>query len=1081
MRVGIFTKTASLSWLITLFTMGLFVLVMIPWQKNMLMESLNSKGRGISASMHELTASAAITEDFSSVVDYCMQLLNRDPSIKYIVLTRDDGFSLSSTRSHWSIEQTDVAQLPVSRSPTGTIRESERVDEPVFEYAHPFDYSGIEWGWIQIGLSLDTYTTNLHAIYTRTALISAVCLLASFISSLIYARKLTAPIIQLKNTAQEIATGNLGIRANICTKDELEKLADTFNYMTASIQTREQNLRTQNRQLELLATNKTLHSGNILAAAQLIVETIAKTAKVRRASIWFINKEATGLACCDLFDAATGTHSQEGFIPLAGNELYFNAIRELRVLAINNVLTEPLVASLLDSYLRPNNIFATMDVPFQLGGQVSGVVCLEHLDVPRIWTLEEENFAGATANLIALSLEARDRKKTQDELLAAKDAAEAANQAKSQFLANMSHEIRTPLNGAIGMLNLLSRSSLDSRQQRLVSKGTLAAEALLLVINDILDFSKIEAGKMEVDAHPFNVTQVIENAVQIFAYRAEEKSLEIGCLIDPNIPDTVIGDSGRIGQVLNNLISNAVKFTTSGNVTVRARVVNEQTDSIQVEFRVEDSGLGMDPAEQRAVFHAFQQADSSTTRHFGGTGLGLAICHQLVSLMGGEIWVDSRPGKGSTFYFTAHFIKQPGRAHLPRNLKNIACQKVLIVDDHPTTREILSQWLTWWGLKPVQAENGAVALELIRAHQKAGAPFELAIVDWSMPEMDGEELGHHIQADEHLAPLPLILLSSVKDSADQPGHPVFAAELAKPPRQSELYDAIITAINNEPAPMTVQPPKVESLPQLPAGLTVLLAEDNQINQDLTKEILRASNCCCTIANNGREALELVARRDFNIILMDCMMPEMDGYEAARQIREKEKPGTRRIPIIALTANAMRDERDRCLNAGMTDYLTKPLNPALLIKLIQKWTETAAVAEPARPCSPSPSSTDPEQSLFDETVLLTRCMGNQVLMNKLLRNFIPQLEEDLDTLHAASVAGEAPDLITSAHRIKGAAANLTMQRLSAAAAAVETLGRNGRLDEAAREMGTLFSEKEIILTHLNEYSMAFKQPEGRDDN
>jgi signal transduction histidine kinase/DNA-binding response OmpR family regulator len=1054
-RIGIFFKTAMLSWLVTILTVGMFAAVILPQQKQTFFENLESKARVLSLSLKDLASGAVAAENYDSVVNHCTNLIAGDESIEFLVVTRNDGFSLIQTRTDRSRGPLSPSWYPRTRTVNFQMERSNLVDLDVFRYSLPLDSNRVPWGWIHIGLSIDSYLANVRESCIRTASLGGICILIGLVVSVAHAMRIVKPILNLRNVARQVADGDLNARAQVHSGDEVEALAVAFNAMTQTVQDREKRVRRQNLTLASLVADSALHSGNIRSASARITEASAQTIGAARTGIWLFREDLSGIECIDLFISDIASHQLGDKLDRCGCEPYFIAMQQSRTLSVEDAATDPRTACMAGLYLEPENISSILDAPIRRGGAVVGVVRHEHIGPPRRWTLEEENFAGSVADLMALALEARDRQAVQEALRSAKDAAEAASEAKSRFLANMSHEIRTPLNGVVGMLKLLRTGQLDNQQKRFVNKGIISAKALLVVINDVLDFSKIEAGKLELEMLPIDIVEITENTVQTFAFRAEEKSLDLVCSFHCDVPSMVIGDPTRVGQVLSNLISNAIKFTRHGSVTVRVGIEHEDAESIELGFRVEDTGVGIAAGERDRIFEPFLQGDSSTTRRFGGTGLGLGICRNLVHLMGGDIHVDSQPGVGSVFRFTTRFVK----VAQSRKACSIKGMRVLIVDDHPGTREVLSDVIESWGGHPAEAESGSAALSLMRKSHKQNHPFDLVIVDWNMPGMSGEELGQRIQADPLLAGIPLILLSSIGEiDGSHLRQAGFTTWLSKPARQSELYDAILNTVNKTADPAAATRLEPGRRTALRPGLQILLAEDNEINQEVVDEILKASGCVCRIVNNGREAVDALASEPYDVVLMDCMMPEMDGYQASRLIREKENGSPNRIPIIALTANAMKGDREQCINAGMDDYLSKPLDPDRTLEVIRKWTEKNDGSEQP---GPGPACKGPgdlqEMVRFDRTALLKRCMGNRNLAEKLIEKFMDQADHDLRELSAAFANNETAGVIAMAHRIKGAAANLSMDRLSQIAGQAEARARDGRLDGMREEIQSLKTE------------------------
>jgi signal transduction histidine kinase/DNA-binding response OmpR family regulator len=513
-------------------------------------------------------------------------------------------------------------------------------------------------------------------------------------------------------------------------------------------------------------------------------------------------------------------------------------------------------------------------------------------------------------------------------------AAERATRAKSEFLANMSHEIRTPMNGILGMTELTLSGSCSPEQRENLGMVKSSAESLLAILNDILDFSKMEAGKMDLDPIEFHLRDCLDDAMKILALRAHEKGVELACRVPPELPDTFLGDAARLKQIIVNLVGNALKFTEHGEVRLEIALEEQDEASVVLRCSVTDTGIGIAAEKQQTVFDTFTQADGSITRKFGGTGLGLAISSQLVKLMGGRIWLESELGAGSTFHFTARLGRwQPEGDIHPVNLDGAS---VLVVDDNATNRRILEEVLRYWGMVPVMASSGPEALFLVERAAEAGNRFVIALLDVQMPGMSGYEVAERLRGVWGPELTPIVLLSS---SGDQLGEARrreigIARCLVKPVKQSSLLETIEYVLGRAPSaaePATVSVPVVDSAP-----LRILLAEDNVVNQRLVSKLLERRGHTVSVAANGRLAIQALSRDRYDLILMDVQMPDLDGFEATAIIRDKERTSGERIPIVALTANAMKGDSERCLNAGMDAYLSKPIRANELFQVVESF-------------------------------------------------------------------------------------------------------------------------------------------------
>jgi two-component system, sensor histidine kinase and response regulator len=855
-------------------------------------------------------------------------------------------------------------------------------------------------------------------------------------------RIISEPILELARTAFAVSTAkDYSLRAAKRNDDEIGFLFDRFNDMLGQIQERDGELQKARGELELRVQERTI---------DLKKEVVQKTAAQEK--LQHSLRELEDLKFALDQHAIVARTDARGFITFVNDKFC----------TVSKYSREELLGQdhrIINSKYHPKEFFTDLWTTIKSGRVWKGEIKNRAKDGSFYWVdttiVPFRDHFGKPTQFIVIRMDITGLKKIETELRASTDAAEAANRAKSEFLANMSHEIRTPMNGIIGMTELALDTKLTTEQREYLGMVKTSAASLLVLINDILDFSKIEAGKLDLDVGDFPLRQSVGETLKTLGFRAHEKGLELAWRVEPDVPDYLSGDISRMRQILVNLVGNAVKFTERGEVVVEIERDPGSTPEVTIiHFRVRDTGIGIAKEKQAMVFGAFTQADSSTTRRYGGTGLGLAITTRLVELMGGKLWLESELGIGSTFHFTIPFGIAAGPAPSQEiDPKILSHSSILVVDDNETNRLILVEMLGRWGMRVETAKSAEEALAALVRARIRGPNFAAVISDLQMPDMDGFQLVERIRESPKFAAIPALILSSSAQQGERDRCRKLGidAYLVKPIQPSELLDAILSALSAHTAS-----PELEAKGTTPAeadgrqGMKVLLAEDNAVNRTLARRLLEKHGHTVVVAENGREALETLEREPVDLVLMDVQMPEMDGLEAMAAIREREKLTGAHVPIIALTAHAMKGDREKCLDAGADDYLTKPIRTVELYEAVDRVNDAVLNAGGSNVPAEKPATS----SSFDIDAALQHVEGDRELLDEIVRIFLDECPRNMADIQNSIRAADPSVLERAAHTLKGAAANLCAGGVTRSAADLENCARTGDLSQARDQFHAL---------------------------
>jgi PAS domain S-box-containing protein len=1021
-----------------------FLLITIIWNAQLLMrQSHEQQLRQRAETASQLFATIAKDAVLS------MDLAYLDRFVNTVVKHRDFVYARVLKADHRVLAEAGTPAL-LAR-PFHADTHIQEIDDGVYDSFSPIEEAGVDYGRIEVGLSTETILSALQHSQKRFAAIASIELFLSILLSVLLGSYLVRRLNKFKEASKRLSIGEVGYQIEAVGNDEIGITAKMFNRMSLRLRDSLQEIKSKNKFLkeeigkrQEAETQLVQHRDNL---ASMIKQ---KTLQVRRS-------EAMLKMILDSMPYA---------VVIVGTDKQIRYANEV-ALAITGYETQECITGRIchESFcLAEKDRCPILDLGRELDRYERALRTREGKEIPilksaTLLMLEDE------AVVLETFIDITERKQVEQDLKKAKIRAEEANAAKSQFLANMSHEIRTPLNGIIGMAELALDTDLSADQRKIAEVIEKESNTLLELINSILDYSKIEAGKFQLESIPFDLRGLIEDVASSIAIRAKNHGLEFISFASQDIPGKLLGDPGRLRQVLNNLAGNALKFTEKGEIAIRAHTVEDDQHHASIRFEVADTGIGIPEEQQSSIFDGFTQVNGSTTRQYGGTGLGTTIAKQLVEMMGGEIGLISTQSEGSTFWFTVTFEKAPQRPVKPSDNVTLSGLKVMVVDDLDAPREILVEYLTFHGIEAFDCASPIEALERIEAASVSPHPFNLLLSDIRMPEMDGFELAAKIKGNDALKKMAIILISGINEIGDGEKCRGIGVDgyLNKPVKLADLTQTIkmvcgvdVTAASHSKTLVTR-----DTIDEMKDGqIRVLLVEDYPTNQQVALNHLHKAGYLADLAENGKEAVSAYERNPYDIILMDMNMPVMDGYEATDTIRKMENASEKgdaalhRIPIIAITANALSGDREKCLAAGADDYLSKPLKKERLLAMIGKWTDSP-VPEAENACL---QENQYPSDLAAEPVNYTQALhefGNEAeVLTDVLTGFVNDARKQLEKVRNAVVYGDTDMIASEAHSIKGGSSNLTANLVAEAAAALEAAAKSGSLTQTSSRIDAL---------------------------